>query len=66
MYIITIDTDKCQACGDCVDNCPNLLFSITEEDGRKYAMVSGDPDECIGCLSCEASCNEGAISVTEL
>ena len=66
MYIITIDIDKCQACGDCVDTCPSMLFSIAEEDGKKYAMVSGDPDECIGCLSCEASCEEGAVTVTEL
>jgi NAD-dependent dihydropyrimidine dehydrogenase PreA subunit len=66
MYVITIDTDKCQGCADCVDTCPNLLFSITEEDGKKYAMVSGDPDDCIGCLSCEATCNEAAITVTEL
>jgi NAD-dependent dihydropyrimidine dehydrogenase PreA subunit len=66
MYIITIDIDKCQACGDCVDTCPNMLFSIVEEDGKKYAMVTGDPDECIGCMSCEATCEEGAVTVTEL
>jgi len=66
MYVITIDIEKCQACGDCVDTCPNEIFAIAEEDGKKYAMVAGDPDECIGCLSCEAACNEGAITVTEL
>ncbi len=66
MYVITIDIEKCQACGDCVDTCPNMLFSITEDNGKKYAMVSGDPDECIGCLSCESTCAENAITVTEL
>ncbi len=66
MFVITIDTDKCQGCGDCVDTCPNLLFSVTEEDGKKYAMVTGDPDDCIGCLSCEASCEQSAVTITEL
>ena len=66
MYMITIDIEKCQACGDCVDTCPNEIFAIVEEDGKKIAMVSGDPDDCIGCLSCEAGCEEGAITVTEL
>lgn len=66
MYVITIDTSKCQGCGDCVDTCPNMLFEVVEEDGKKYAMVTGDPDECIGCLSCEATCPEGSITVTEV
>ncbi len=66
MYVITIDIDKCKACGDCVDVCPNVIFSIVEDGGKKYAMVSGDPDECIGCLSCESTCAEGAVTVTEL
>jgi len=66
MYVITVDIEKCEACGDCVDNCPNMLFSITEDNGKKYAMVSGDPDDCIGCLSCESACPEGAITVTEM
>ena len=66
MFIITVDIEKCKGCGDCVDNCPNLVLSVVEEDGKKYAMVSGDPDECIGCLSCEAGCDEGAVTVTEL
>lgn len=66
MYIVTIDIDKCEACGDCVDNCPSEAIAIVEEDGLKYAMYTGDPDECIGCLSCEASCEQGAITVTEL
>jgi len=66
MYVIAVDTEKCQACGDCVDNCPNELIVLTEENGKQYAMFTGNPDDCIGCLSCESVCDEGAITVTEL
>ena len=66
MYIVTVDLDKCQGCGDCVENCPNEILALAEENGKQYAMLTGDPDDCIGCLSCESSCEEGAITVTEL
>jgi len=65
MYIVTIDIEKCKACGDCIENCPSLVITLEEDDGKKYAIFSGSPDDCIGCLSCESSCEEGAITVTE-
>lgn len=66
MYIVTIDIDKCEACGDCVDTCPGEAISIVEENGKKYAMFTGAPDDCLGCYSCEEVCEEGAVTVTEL
>lgn len=66
MYIVTIDTDKCEACGECVENCPSEALVILEEDGKKYAMFAGAGDDCIGCLSCEAVCEEGSITITEM
>ncbi len=66
MYVVTVDIEKCEACGDCVDNCPDGMMVMTEENGKQYAMFKGDPDDCIGCLSCEASCEQGAVTVTEL
>ncbi|MEW5871862.1 MAG: 4Fe-4S dicluster domain-containing protein [Chloroflexota bacterium] len=66
MYLVTIDTEKCQGCGDCVENCAVQMLSLVEEDGRMVATFEGDPSECLGCLSCEESCEEGAITVTEI
>ena len=65
MFIVEIDIEKCAVCAECVDNCPEQLIAHVEENGKKYAMFTGDPDDCSGCLSCEASCEEGAITVTE-
>jgi Fe-S-cluster-containing hydrogenase component 2 len=31
-YFITIDTDKCDGCGDCVNACPMRVFLIEDED----------------------------------
>jgi NAD-dependent dihydropyrimidine dehydrogenase PreA subunit len=31
-YFITIDTDKCDGCGDCVNACPADVFAVVDED----------------------------------
>ncbi len=31
-YFITINTDKCDGCGDCVTACPNGVFEVVDED----------------------------------
>ncbi len=65
MYIVTIDEEKCQACSECIDVCSQSMIAMVEENGKKYAMFSGDPDDCLGCYSCQEMCDEGAIEITE-
>lgn len=31
-YFITIDTDKCDGCGRCVQTCPGDVFQVVDED----------------------------------
>ncbi len=31
-FFITIDTDKCNGCGDCVSACPAEVFAVVAED----------------------------------
>jgi NAD-dependent dihydropyrimidine dehydrogenase PreA subunit len=65
MFIVTVDIDKCEACGDCVDTCPNESFELVEDNGRTYAQFN-DNEECIGCESCVAVCPTEAITLMEM
>ncbi len=31
-FFITIDTDKCDGCGECVSACPSSCFEVLDED----------------------------------
>ncbi len=31
-FFITIDTDKCDGCGDCVPVCPSQVLAVVDED----------------------------------
>jgi len=48
-------TDKCTACGTCMDTCP--VEAISEGD-PKYVI---DPDTCVECGQCVDACPVEAI-----
>ncbi len=50
-YVIT---DKCEKCGDCVEECP--VEAISEGEDR-YVI---DPDTCVDCGTCAEVCPVGA------
>ena len=57
---ITIDGEKCNGCGLCVEVCKD--FSIIMKDGK--AVESGQAVfGCIGCGHCMAICPTGAIKI---
>ena len=47
-------TDKCVACGTCINECP--MGAISE--GDIYVI---DADACVGCGSCAGACPNDAI-----
>lgn len=61
MYMVNVDPEKCEGCGDCVESCPAEILSLGD-DGK--AVVS-DAAECEGCEACIAVCTNEAVTVTE-
>jgi NAD-dependent dihydropyrimidine dehydrogenase PreA subunit len=53
---VTIDEEKCTACGSCVDACPVEALKID-----KKAKV--DTENCIDCGTCVDECPEEAITL---
>lgn len=76
-YIVTINVETCEGCGDCAENCPVDILSLdarpddipapeTAEDPEKVAIVSGDAAECTGCMACVSVCPSESITVQEI
>ena len=59
-YNVTVDTDKCVGCGECVDVCPVEVYQM--KDGKSDPV---NADECLGCESCVEVCESNAITVEE-
>ena len=57
---VTVDTDKCTGCGECVDVCPVEVYEI--QDGKSVVV---NEEECLGCESCVEVCESNAITVEE-
>ena len=57
---VTVDTDKCIGCGECVDVCPVEVYEMN--DGKSNPAHY---EECLGCESCVEVCESNAITVEE-
>lgn len=58
MYMVTVDADKCVACGECASACPGSVFTVD-------AVAEVTENECMGCQSCILICPVEAITLTE-
>ncbi|MDH3354613.1 MAG: RnfABCDGE type electron transport complex subunit B [Chromatiales bacterium] len=68
-----VDVDKCTACGDCVEACPKMLFSLQPVGHRLWlackSLDSADMAEadcevtCNACGRCSADSPEGLITI---
>lgn len=61
MYQITINSEKCVGCGECVDICPVEVYELQDEKS-----VAVNEEECMGCDSCVEVCEEEAITIEEI
>ena len=53
---VTIDKEKCTACGACVDACPVDALKVNDN-------AEVNEDECIDCGTCVDECPVEAISL---
>jgi ferredoxin len=54
-----VDQDLCNACEDCIEECPVECISLV--DGKAFV----DAEECTDCEACVDVCPESAISMIE-
>ena len=77
-YFLSIDTDKCNGCGDCVKACPALAIEMKDVmvdiDGKNAAAVREEHRKklrysCSSCFDgkkifCMLACRQNAIILT--
>jgi NAD-dependent dihydropyrimidine dehydrogenase PreA subunit len=58
----TINYEKCQNCGKCVDYCKLNVYEFEEKEGTKRSVVR-NPNNCVVlCTGCDEICPAGAIT----
>ena len=65
MAKITIDQERCKACGLCIIYCPHNLIVAAEKinmRGVKPAQLKKGA-KCAGCMLCAIICPDNAIEV---
>lgn len=58
---VTINKEKCDKCGKCIEICPIEVFG-KDEKGKVVVLKE---KECIACKACEVQCPKAAIKVEE-
>jgi NAD-dependent dihydropyrimidine dehydrogenase PreA subunit len=61
MIMVTVDRNKCDGDGSCVNVCPQAVFKL--EDGKADPV---NMSECINCQTCVENCPQTCITVTEM
>lgn len=57
-----IDSDKCDRCGFCIDQCPVEPKALYISDGNGDSFPRYNYNLCIRCFCCQEICPRGAIS----
>ncbi|MBN2034626.1 MAG: ferredoxin family protein [Deltaproteobacteria bacterium] len=60
LYLVYVDQDKCEGCGQCIIYCPVDVFDFS------IKAYPSRPQNCLGCRTCEAVCNSKAVIITEI
>ncbi|TET75341.1 MAG: 4Fe-4S dicluster domain-containing protein [Dehalococcoidia bacterium] len=66
MMFFTVDRDKCNLCGDCLDECAFRLLEMKTKDSLPTARdveFRSAEERCIDCGHCVAVCPTGALTL---
>ncbi len=75
-YYISIDMDKCDGCGLCVEACPKELFEVQEDDYddlkaqikgqfvKALSYICPGREHCESERKCFEACEAGAIQLS--
>lgn len=61
--VITVDLEKCEACGKCAEECPRGVLEFDEKENKILVL---DPENCNMCKTCMKDCEVEAITVDGL
>lgn len=61
---VALDTDHCEACWQCVAQCPKQVIGKVSVLWHRH-VVFRHPEACIGCRRCVKICPHGAITVVD-
>ena len=68
---LTLDMEKCQACGICVDACPKNALELTQVKStvkagiKAYIPDISDPNKCSYCGVCQVMCPFDALTLKD-
>jgi NAD-dependent dihydropyrimidine dehydrogenase PreA subunit len=58
---VTLDRRACEACGQCVETCPNGVLRMIRVGPHRHAKIAA-AEACTGCLACVRGCEAGALA----
>jgi NAD-dependent dihydropyrimidine dehydrogenase PreA subunit len=59
-FTVSVDNDRCQGCGTCVEVCPKGVYELYRLDGKKRSRVM-ELAACEQCTACVKQCPERAV-----
>ena len=66
MSNISLKTENCKACGNCIRNCRFGALSFTDEVNAKgYRIVAVEKEKCVGCGMCYTVCPDYVFNITD-
>ncbi len=64
--MVSINKERCKACGYCVAACPKGALSFGKEVNQKgYRAVTVEEEKCISCGTCYTVCPDTVFTIKE-